>query len=68
MITTASSSSARRPRPALLGESYLQQWYDVPLGTAKEEVELLRSEALLYTVMQRGTYVTEKSRSRPRLG
>ncbi len=48
------------PRSALPSESYLQQRYGVSRGTARKAVELLRSEGIVYTVPQRGTYVAEK--------
>ena len=54
------------PRSALPSESYLQQRYGVSRGTARKAVELLRSEGIVYTVPQRGTYVAEK-RARPML-
>lgn len=46
----------------LPSESYLQQRYGISRGTARKAVELLRSEGLVYTVPQRGTYVAEKAR------
>jgi GntR family transcriptional regulator len=53
------------PRSALPSESYLQQRYGVARGTARKAVELLRSEGIVYTVPQRGTYVAEKRASDP---
>jgi DNA-binding GntR family transcriptional regulator len=53
------------PRSALPSESYLQQRYGVARGTARRAVELLRSEGIVYTVPQRGTYVAEKRASNP---
>jgi GntR family transcriptional regulator len=50
------------PRSPIPSESYLQQRYDVSRGTARKAVDLLRSEGLVYTVPQRGTYVSEKAR------
>jgi len=50
------------PRSPLPSESYLQQRYGISRGTARKAVELLRSEGVVYTVPQRGTYVAEKSR------
>jgi len=50
------------PRSPLPSESYLQQRYGISRGTARKAVELLRSEGLVYTVPQRGTYVAEKAR------
>ncbi len=47
-------------RSALPSESYLQQRYGVSRGTARKAVEMLRSEGIVYTVPQRGTYVAEK--------
>jgi DNA-binding GntR family transcriptional regulator len=48
------------PRSPLPSESYLQQRYGISRGTARKAVETLRSEGLVYTVPQRGTYVAEK--------
>jgi DNA-binding GntR family transcriptional regulator len=53
------------PRSALPSESYLQQRYGVSRGTARKAVELLRSEGIVYTVPQRGTYVAEKRANDP---
>ena len=53
------------PRSALPSESYLQQRYGVSRGTARRAVELLRSEGIVYTVPQRGTYVAEKRAGDP---
>jgi len=53
------------PRSALPSESYLQQRYGVSRGTARRAVELLRSEGVVYTVPQRGTYVAEKRANNP---
>lgn len=50
------------PRSPVPSESYLQQRYGVSRGTARKAVELLRSEGIVYTVPQRGTYVAEKPR------
>jgi GntR family transcriptional regulator len=50
------------PRSPVPSESYLQQRYGVARGTARKAIELLRTEGLVYTVPQRGTYVAEKAR------
>jgi hypothetical protein len=49
-----------------LNTAYSEGWlskdeYDAR-GTARKAVETLRSEGLVYTVPQRGTYVAEKRR------
>jgi DNA-binding GntR family transcriptional regulator len=51
--------ASRSPVPS---ESYLQQRYRASRGTARKAVEVLRSEGIVYTVPQRGTYVAEKTR------
>jgi len=48
------------PRSPIPSESYLQQRYGVARGTARKAVELLRTEGVVYTVPQRGTYVSER--------
>jgi DNA-binding GntR family transcriptional regulator len=48
------------PRSPIPSESYLQQRYGVARGTARKAVDLLRTEGLVYTVPQRGTYVSER--------
>jgi GntR family transcriptional regulator len=50
------------PRSPVPSESYLQQRYGISRGTARKAIELLRTEGLVYTVPQRGTYVAEKAR------
>ena len=51
--------ATRSPVPS---ESYLQQRYGVSRGSARKAMELLRTEGLVYTVPQRGSYVAEKER------
>lgn len=45
-----------RPIPS---ETSVQQEYGVARGTVRRAVELLRERGLVYTVPQRGTYVSE---------
>ena len=51
--------ASRSPVPS---ESYLQQRYGVSRGSARKAIELLRTEGLVYTVPQRGSYVSEEAR------
>jgi GntR family transcriptional regulator len=39
-------------------ESYLQQTHGVSRVTARKAIEVLRNEGLVYTLPQRGTYVS----------
>jgi GntR family transcriptional regulator len=48
------------PRDAVPSESYLQQRYGISRGSARKVIELLRKEGFIYTVPQRGSYVSEK--------
>ena len=48
------------PRDPVPSESYLQQRYGISRGSARKVIELLRDEGLVYTVPQRGSYVSEK--------
>lgn len=47
-----------RPIPS---ESYMVGTYDVSRGTIRKAVEELRKRGLVFTVPQRGTYVTPRS-------
>jgi GntR family transcriptional regulator len=48
--------AARSPVPS---EATLQQRYGVSRGTVRRAMEHLRAEGAVYTVPQRGTYVSE---------
>jgi GntR family transcriptional regulator len=48
------------PRDPVPSESYLQQRYGISRGSARKVMEVLRDEGLIYTVPQRGSYVSEK--------
>lgn len=61
-IRRAIESGELTPRSPLPSESYLQQRYGVSRGSARKAIELLRTEGLVYTVPQRGSYVAEKAR------
>jgi GntR family transcriptional regulator len=47
------------PRDLVPSESYLQQRYGISRGSARRAIELLRDKGLIYTIPQRGSYVTE---------
>ncbi|GAA0928474.1 GntR family transcriptional regulator [Nonomuraea longicatena] len=49
-----------QPRRRIPGETALVQQYDVARETARRAVALLREEGWIYTVAQRGSYVTPK--------
>lgn len=49
------------PHDPVPSESYLQQRYGISRGSARKVTEMLRNEGLIYTVPQRGSYVSEKT-------
>ncbi|WP_238016016.1 GntR family transcriptional regulator [Dactylosporangium sp. AC04546] len=48
-----------QPNRPIPSELALQQEFGVARGTARRAVELLRDRGLVFTVPQRGTYVSE---------
>jgi DNA-binding GntR family transcriptional regulator len=49
-----------QPRRRIPGETALVQRYDVARETARRAVALLREEGWIYTIAQRGSYVSPK--------
>ncbi len=53
----AGTLEPNRPIPS---ESYMAGTYDISRGTARKAVEELRRRGLVFTVPQRGTYVSPR--------
>lgn len=51
-------SGELRPRRPIPSEATLKQIFPVARGTIRHAIEHLRDRGLVYTVPQRGTYVT----------